>query len=230
MDMQPDTAEQTRPRRRLATIASLLVAVALVALLAYGLFTRSPNTNLDDALARGEAIDAPAFDLPILTPGTLGTQLERTLQPAVRDGRLTLDELRGTPIILNFWASWCDPCREEMPLLERAWLRQGRPAGVLFLGLDMQDATDDARAFLAAYDVTYPNIRDQGNDVARDYGVTGLPETVFIDRDGRAVGHVVGAIDAAQLREGVAAAIAGRPVRERPSDQPGAARNESDRN
>ncbi len=211
-------SDQTRQRRlsRLTLPALVLtVCLALVALLTFGLLKTSPNTNLDDALARGEAIEAPAFELPIFTPGNLGPTLTRTLAPALRDGRIALEELRGTPLVLNFWASWCDPCREEMPILQRAWRTQARADGVLFLGLDMQDSTDDARAFLRQYDISYLNIRDQNNDVARDYGVTGLPETIFIDRDGRAVGHVVGAINAAQIRDGIAAATSGRPSNER---------------
>jgi cytochrome c biogenesis protein CcmG/thiol:disulfide interchange protein DsbE len=124
---------------------------------------------------------------------------------------LGLSELRGHAVVLNFWASWCPPCRTEAPRLERAW-RQARRRGVAFLGLDMQDVSSDARDFLDEFEISYPNVRDPGNDVALDWGLTGLPETFFLRRDGRIVGRVIGAISSDQLRRGLAAALAGRVV------------------
>jgi cytochrome c biogenesis protein CcmG, thiol:disulfide interchange protein DsbE len=113
--------------------------------------------------------------------------------------------------VLNFWASWCDPCRAEAPLLERGWRDAGRQ-GVLFLGLDMQDARDDARKFLREFSITYPNVREAGDETSRRYGMTGIPETFFISARGQLVGHVIGAITAGQLRAGVTAARSGRPA------------------
>ena len=112
--------------------------------------------------------------------------------------------------MLNFWASWCVPCRTEAPLLERTW-REQRERGVLFLGLNMQDATDEGRAFLREFAVSYLNVRESGNSVARRWGVTGIPETFFISPAGRVVGHVIGAVSREQLAAGIAAARAGRP-------------------
>jgi cytochrome c biogenesis protein CcmG/thiol:disulfide interchange protein DsbE len=114
-------------------------------------------------------------------------------------------------VVLNFWASWCVPCREESPELQREWTAQ-RARGVVFLGLDMQDITDDARAFVREFRLTYPMVREGSNDTARRYGTTGIPETFFISRRGQVVGHVIGAASARQLRVGVAAARAGRPL------------------
>jgi cytochrome c biogenesis protein CcmG/thiol:disulfide interchange protein DsbE len=114
-------------------------------------------------------------------------------------------------VVLNFWASWCIPCREEAPTLERAW-RRARAAGILFLGLNMQDFPEDARAFMREFDNTYLNVRDQSNGVARDWGVTGIPETFFITARGRVVGHVIGVVSAAQLRHGIESARRGRPL------------------
>jgi cytochrome c biogenesis protein CcmG/thiol:disulfide interchange protein DsbE len=113
-------------------------------------------------------------------------------------------------VVLNIWASWCVPCQQEAPTLERSWREQARPHGVLFLGLDMQDVTTDAQSFMRHYAVDYPNIRDPTNDVARAYGATGVPETFFINARGRIVGHVIGVSSTQQLSAGIAAALSGQ--------------------
>lgn len=123
---------------------------------------------------------------------------------------MDLDELRGTPIVLNFWASWCIPCREEAPTLEQSWQR-ARRRGVLFLGLNMQDVRGDALDFLRRFGQTFPNVRDPSNATSRKWGATGIPETFFISARGDVVGHVRGVVNEQQLRDGINAARAGRP-------------------
>lgn len=208
MGVEPANRSSAGVGGRVARAVGMLTAAAFVALLAYGLLAQAPQTGIDDSLARSESPPAPGFDLPVLHEGSLGP-LERGLADATRDGRIDLTELRGTPVVLNFWASWCIPCREEAPILEREW-RRARDGGVLFVGLDMQDVTEDARDFIAEFDITYLNVRDQRKDVARRWGVTGIPETFFVTRDGKVVGHVIGAVTAKQLRRGIAAAREGR--------------------
>jgi cytochrome c biogenesis protein CcmG/thiol:disulfide interchange protein DsbE len=202
---QTDAAAPSRNRSAVRGLARVL------GLLVYGVLSKAPDTSIDDSLARAQPVPAPGFELAVLQRGRLGPVLEPRLRPALADGRVALDELRGTPVVLNFWASWCIPCREEAPLLQRTW-REARPRGVLFLGLDMQDVTDDARDFLREFGIDYLNIRDPSNPVARSYNVTGVPETFFISRTGQIVGHVVGVVSPAQLRAGVEAAMAGRTV------------------
>jgi cytochrome c biogenesis protein CcmG/thiol:disulfide interchange protein DsbE len=187
-------------------VAGVLAAVAFVALLVYGLTSKATNSTIDDALSRGEAVPAPGFSLAALADGrNPGPAWER----AAADGEVAQSELRGTPLVLNFWASWCDPCRAEAKVLEKAHKQQ---RGVLFLGLDAQDAREDAGDFISQFGLTFPHVRDPGNDTQRAWGVTGLPETYFIAADGRVVGHVIGTVDEQQLAEGIAAAKAGKPV------------------
>ena len=196
---------------RAARLVGVLAAAGLVGLLVYGVAAQAPDGTIDDALSRAEAVDAPGFELEILQRGRLPSALIATFDRASADGRLALSELRGTPVVLNFWASWCEPCRVEAPILERGWRESGRH-GVLFLGLDMQDTREDAREFLRTFSISYPNIREAGREISRDYGATGLPETFFISARGRVVAHVIGALTPTQLRDGVGAARNGRPL------------------
>lgn len=193
----------------------ILALAALVGLLAYGLAAQAPDTTIDDSLASGKLKPAPAFSLPVLSGGMPPAALQPLLQRATADGKLALRELRGAPVVLNFWASWCEPCRAEAGVLERGWQRAAQQ-GVLVLGLNQQDATSDARRFLERYEVSYPNVREAGRETSRRYGMTGLPETFFISAKGQVVGHVTGAVDAAQLRQGIEAARTGTPITARP--------------
>ena len=185
--------------------AGMLAAALFIALLAYGLTTRAADTTIDDSLKQGEAVTPPGFELSVLADAS-----PAAWKRAAADGKVSLKELRGTPLVLNFWASWCDPCRSEAKVLERGWKHDGR--GVLFLGLDQQDARENARDFISQFGITFPHVRDPSNDTARAWGVTGLPETFFIGADGKVVGHVIGSVDDAQLRAGIAAARTGRPA------------------
>jgi thiol-disulfide isomerase/thioredoxin len=180
-------------------------------LLGYGLTTQGPETTIDDRLARGLAARPPGFHLSVLEPGVIGPPLERRLGTRLRDGRLSLDEIQGTPAVVNYWASWCVPCREEAPRLEAAW-REARALGVLFLGLNQQDLRRDARGFLREFGVTYPTIRDRTDETARAWGATGIRKTYFVSARGEVVAHVVGVVSAGQLRTGVTAARSGRVV------------------
>ena len=193
-----------------ARALGLVLVVAFVGLLAYGLTTKAANRTLDDALSRGQALPAPGFKLRTLAGGRPG-ELVSSWKRADADGSIALSELRGTPVVLNIWASWCDPCRAEAERLEQGW-RASERRGVLFVGLNQQDAREDARDFLRQFEITFPQVRDPGKETGQAWGATGIPETYFISRDGRVVGHVVGAISASQLDAGVDAAIRGRPI------------------
>lgn len=104
-----------------------------------------------------------------------------------------LSDLRGKGVVLNFWASWCDPCRAEAALLEEAWRRE-EANGIVFIGLDYLDQEHSALAYLAEFDITYPNGPDVQSAAARRYGIQGVPETFFIDGEGRIASMVIGPV------------------------------------
>jgi cytochrome c biogenesis protein CcmG, thiol:disulfide interchange protein DsbE len=115
-----------------------------------------------------------------------------------------LDALRGRVVVVNFWASWCVPCREEMPALEqasKAYVEAGRPVTVI--GVDASDVRSEAARFLDEVGVTYPTVYDQQGlrgGVAASWSVTALPQTWFVARDGSRAGRIAGRLTAEDLR------------------------------
>jgi cytochrome c biogenesis protein CcmG, thiol:disulfide interchange protein DsbE len=167
-------------------IAVIGVLVALLALLAYGLAQNEPDRSLDRALARGEREPAPALELPKLGGG----------------GRASLADYRGRVVVLNFWGTWCKPCKDESPLLER-WHRRIRDRGATVLGVDMLDVTSDAENFIAEYGLTYPMLKDRDGDGIEAFGVIQYPETFVIDRQGRIAAIRRGPVDDSFMRSSV---------------------------
>lgn len=125
------------------------------------------------------------------------------------DGRtIRLQDFRGKAVFLNFWASWCPPCRAEARALEAAWQKtKGRD--VVFLGIDIQDTEEDARAFLQQFGVTYMNGQDPSGKIAVDYGVWGIPESFFIDPQGRITYKHAGGIGASTVEAKLDEALKG---------------------
>jgi cytochrome c biogenesis protein CcmG, thiol:disulfide interchange protein DsbE len=167
-------------------IAAIVALAALLGLLAYGLSSNEPDREIERALARGERKPAPAIELPRLSGG----------------GRSSLADYRGKVVVLNFWASWCEPCRTESPLLQRWHERIARRGGTV-LGVDVLDVSSDARAFAREYRLRYPMLRDRSGDALDDFGVVAYPETFVIDRRGRIAASRRGPVDDAFMRRHV---------------------------
>ena len=121
-------------------------------------------------------------------------------------GKLELASLRGKVVVLNFWASWCIPCKQEAKTFQKIW-KEYRDKGVVVIGVDSKDFTGDALSFVHRYGLTYPIVRDGDGSLWGPYGVTGVPETRVIDRQGRYAAKFFGAITAAQLRAGIRQAL-----------------------
>jgi len=118
------------------------------------------------------------------------------------DGRpLSLVAFRGKTVVINFWASWCGPCREEAPILQR-FAERHAGGEVVVIGIDVWDAEADARAFVNEFGLTYPNALDRDGVVSIEYGVSGVPETFVVGRDGRLLGKFTGPVKSvSQLEE-----------------------------
>lgn len=196
----PD-AERRSPWLAILKYGSLALVAAALALLVWATLAASRGQNLVEKIAAGKKPAAPGFSLSVLWPHS--ESWSRALLPALADGKLLLAELRGQPVVLNFWASWCTACKEEAPVL-RAGAR-AHAGQVLFLGLDIQDLSSDGRGFARNNRMNYVSVRDKGNDMYQTYGLTGVPESYFIDRRGRIVAHIPGAVSHATLEQGIAA-------------------------
>ena len=175
-------------RRALSPLPATAIAGALVliGLLAYGIAQNDPDRGLERALARGDRERAPAITLPVLGG----------------KGRRSLSDYRGQVVVLNYWASWCEPCRRESPLLER-WHRRLAKEGGTVLGVDVLDVTADAQKFIREFGLTYPMLRDVDGSSQEKFGVLAYPETFVIDREGRVAASRRGPVDERFLRRSV---------------------------
>lgn len=181
------------PAHRSRLLLSLAIAIIIGAAFTAGVLLTTPRRQAP----RGPVTEGP--------PEALVPASDFRLRAF--NGRLVaLSDFRGKPIVLNFWASWCTPCRQEMPNLERIW-KEFRDQGLVVLGIDVLDDEKDAAAFLKALNITYPNVFDPDQTRMRLYRVAALPTTILIDREHRQrdrfVGGYLGEAGYKELREQV---------------------------
>ena len=180
-----NTATTRFPGPRLvASVVAGVVLIGALAVVAFG-FTRDPSRIESPLIGR----TAPNFRLVSLD----GTTID-------------LADLRGHPVVVNFWASWCIPCRDEAPLLTAAQQRYA-PRNVAFLGIVYQDSAASAQTFVDRYAISYPSLLDPDGRTALDYGVYGIPETYFIASDGTIRDKQIGPLDAVSLERQIGAAL-----------------------
>jgi cytochrome c biogenesis protein CcmG/thiol:disulfide interchange protein DsbE len=184
------------PRKKRTTRRSIII-FAVVSILNAGLLALLFTQLLTPAKGGASNADpmvghpAPNFTLSALAvPGSTGAHTPATI---------SLSNYKGQPVVLNVWNSTCGPCIAEAPLLQAQW-RQAKSRGVVFLGVDLQDVQSAGEHFLQQYNVTYPNVFDATGAVSINYGVTGTPETFFINRQGIIVAHVVGQLTAQTIQ------------------------------
>lgn len=179
--------------RRFALPALVAVlALALVGLLVFGVLKTTDDTSLDQAIAHGKHPRAHDASLPLLDGGTR-----------------TLADYRGKVLVVNFFAHWCDPCKEEAPLLSRTE-RTISARGATFIGVAWNDTAEDTRKFVHDFHVDYPVLRDVDGSFATAYGVKGMPESFVIDRSGHVVALRRGVLDERWIAQNVEPLLARR--------------------
>ncbi|HEX6390525.1 MAG TPA: TlpA disulfide reductase family protein [Solirubrobacteraceae bacterium] len=171
----------------------LAAAAALVALLIYGVVSKGTDTTLDDAVKRGERPTAPGAQraLPLLGNDA---------------AKRTLAQYHGKVVVLNFWASWCDPCKDEAPHLRATQARLAADDSGTVLGATYNDDPEKSRDFLREHKLDFPVVRDVGTKLANGFGTNHLPETFVLDRRGRIVAISRGVVTQEFLDDAVARA------------------------
>lgn len=166
----PTLSPTIRRLRNVRAVLWALVGVMTVAWLFYA-------GGLDTITSMFQSAPPPA------TTADVGQAAPNMRLPLVGGGEIELATYRGRPVILNFWATWCEPCRAEMPVFERAQ-QQYRDKGLVVLGVDFQERDDQIQVFQQEVGVTFPSLVDRTGETTRQWRATGLPTTFLIDRQG----------------------------------------------
>lgn len=189
---------------RVAQTLAVGLVVGLLGLLIWRVARHDSGAALVSDIAAGKHPAAPDFRLRPISPQWFGATAR--LGTAVRRGEVTVADLGGRPTIVNVFASWCGPCKDEAPLLSAA---SSRYAGrIQFVALDYQDFDADGRSFLRRYGSRFAALHDGNGRAAHRWGVTGVPETYVLDPTGHIIRHAPGAIGKRELQPLLAAALA----------------------
>jgi cytochrome c biogenesis protein CcmG, thiol:disulfide interchange protein DsbE len=159
-------------------LVALTGVLALLALLAYGIASNQTSQSIDSQLAAGKRPAPPKVTLPPLDGGA----------------GVPLSSYRGKVVVLNFWASWCPPCKQEAPVLAR-WQSRLKAENGTIVGVDVLDVSSDAQSFVDQHKLDYPQLRDADGSNLKSFQVVGYPETVVLDRHGRIAATSRGAVD-----------------------------------
>ena len=176
MEQTLSQPKQSTAGRNILLVVGILLLLGLMAIMAINL-QKVESVDLKDR-------KAPDFSLPLFD------QFEQD--------QLALADLRGQVVVVNFWASWCVECYKEAALLEQAW-QDYKDRGVMFVGVDYLDTEKEGLAYMAKYGITYPSGPDLGSKISKNYAITGVPETFFIDQEGNIVHVQIGPIERDQL-------------------------------
>lgn len=186
--VQKPVSRNKRKRRILIFCGVSVLNVGLLTLLLTQLLTPAPAKSAADPLI---SHPAPNFSLA-------------ALRPTAGKNTFSLSDFKGKSIVLIFWASWCEPCKNEAPLLESAWKqRQEQGKNVVFLGVDFEEAASAATGFLQLYNITYPTVLDANGSAATRYGIVSLPDTIFISEQGIVMSKVSQQLTAQLLASGL---------------------------
>lgn len=174
-------------RKRSPFAIPVFIAVAaLLALLTYGVVVKQGGNEYDNAVAAGERLPATVREVRVLNS----------------DEKVSLEDYRGKVVLLNFWASWCEPCKDESPAIERAYQKY-KDQGFVVLGADVDDLSSDANEFIKENKLTYPIVRYTSADATKDFGTKRMPESFLIDREGNVVALQRYQIDDEWLEENI---------------------------